>query len=324
MDPELVAAVPLIPDLPFDDLERTRRAIDKMVASAPADLSGVSVADREIPRGDGTVPVRIFEPEEIGGYRPAVLSLHGGGFAVGSMALDDDANAAIARAVGAVVVSVEYRLAPEHPFPAAADDCYAALVWLSEGGEELRLDRTRVAVLGSSAGGGLAATTALLARDRGGPPIAMQALLEPELDDRLDTHSMRHGTETVGWSYANAVLSWRYYLGDVDPPPLHAAPARTDDLSGLPPAYIAVSELDCLRDEGLEFASRLMAAGVPTELHCWPGVFHGFQTAVPGAAVSRRADASLHRALRRALVDVAPDASGARTAQAGPPEVMCA
>ena len=126
MDPELAAVVPLIPDLPFDDLEGTRRMVDELVGNMRVDLSGVRVEDRSIDRADGALPVRIFAPDHALRRAPAVLSIHGGGFAVGSMALDDGANAALARAVGAVVVSVEYRLAPEHPFPAAADDCYAA------------------------------------------------------------------------------------------------------------------------------------------------------------------------------------------------------
>lgn len=314
MNRELAAVVPLIPDLPFDDLEGTRRAVNELVRNRPVDLSGVRVEDRTVPGPDGGVAVRVFAPEgRVADDRPGVLSIHGGGFAVGSMALDDATNGALAREVGAVVVSVDYRLAPEHPFPAAADDCYAAAVWMSTQAAELGVDPACIAVLGNSAGGGLAATVALLARDRGGPPLAMQVLLEPELDDRLQTHSMRNGTATVGWSSTKAALSWSYYLGgDVDVPPRHAAPARTEDLSGLPRAYVAVSELDCLRDEGLEYAARLMWAGVPTELHCWPGAFHGFQSLVPTAGVSRRANASLHGALRCALVGEGPDGGDGR------------
>ena len=303
MDPELAVVVPLIPDLPFDDIDRTRAAVEELVGSVPADLTGVRVEDRRVPGPAGApdVPVRIFFPAGDGAARAGVLDIHGGGFAMGSVALDDGANAAIAREVGAVVVSVGYRLVPEHPFPAPAQDCYAALVWFAGHAADLGVDPARIAVLGDSAGGGLAATTALVARDRGGPAIAMQALLEPELDDRLETHSMRTGTDTVGWRRSQAVLSWRYYLGGAEDPPLHAAPARTEDLSGLPPTYLTVNELDCLRDEGLEYAGRLLAAGVSTELHCWPGTFHGFQALVPAASVSQRASAALHDALARGL-----------------------
>ncbi len=304
MDAELAAAVPLIPSFPFTELEQSRRALQEMVAEFPADLSGVRVEDRRTagPAGAPEVPVRIFTPGGAAGpsERPGVLDIHGGGFAVGTAALDDGPNAAIARETGAVVVSVEYRLAPEHPFPAPAEDCYAALVWLAENAGQLGVDRNRIAVLGDSAGGGLAATTALLARDRGGPAVAMQVLIEPELDDRLDTYSMRTGTDTVVWDNAQAVQSWRYYLGGAAAGP-YAAPARMEDLSGLPPTYLTVNELDCLRDEGLEYARRLLIAGVSTEVHCWPGAFHGFANLAPAAAISMRANAGLHDALRRGL-----------------------
>ena len=216
VDPELAIAVPLIPDFPFTELDGSRRALDELIAAFPVDLSGVHVQDRLVPGPAGApdVPVRIFTPLSADpGVQPGVLDIHGGGFALGMVALDDAANAAIARDVGAVVVSVDYRLAPEHPFPAPAEDCYAALVWFAGHAAELGVDPARIAVLGDSAGGGLAATTALLARDRGGPALAMQVLIEPELDDRLDTHSMRTGADTVGWNNAQAAHSWRYYLG---------------------------------------------------------------------------------------------------------------
>ncbi|MEQ3549539.1 alpha/beta hydrolase [Pseudonocardia nematodicida] len=302
MDRELAEAVALIPPLSFADLDRTRRLFDDLVVAVPADLSGVCVEDRLVPGPAGApdVGVRILAPAEPAGAgpRPAVLDIHGGGFAIGSVALDDGANAAIVRATGAVVVSVEYRLAPEHPYPAGAEDCYAALTWLAAHAPELGADPARIALLGDSAGGGLAATTALYARDRGGPAPVLMALIEPELDDRLDTHSMRTGADTVVWNTAQAVHSWRYYLGGA-PADGYAAPARMADLTGLPPTYLTVNELDCLRDEGLEFARRLLVAGVPTELHCWPRTFHGFAALVPEAAVSLRAATALHDALRR-------------------------
>jgi acetyl esterase len=300
VDQELAAVVSLIPDLPFSELDQTRRTLDDLIGGLPADLSGVNVEDCLVP-GPPDVPVRIFTPKDRDREPvPAVLDIHGGGFAVGTVALDDGPNADIVRETGFVVVAVGYRLAPEHPFPAPAEDCYAALRWLVEGADVLGVDARRVAVLGGSAGGGLAATTALLARDRGGPAIAMQVLIEPEIDDRLDTPSMVAGADTVGWNNVQAVLSWRYYLGGSGAD-AYAAPARMADLTGLPPTYLTVNELDCLRDEGLDYARRLLAAGVSTELHCWPGTFHGFAGLVPTAAISMRANATLHDALRRGL-----------------------
>lgn len=302
MDADLAAALPFIPALPFSDIEEARRVFDELLAGVPPlDTTGLTVEDRRVPGPEGgpEVAVRLFTPEGGGTSRPGVLDIHGGGFAIGTPALDDAVNASIAREVGAVVVSVDYRLAPEHPFPAPAEDCYAALVWFARHAGELGVDPGRIAVLGDSAGGGLAATTALLARDRGGPALAMQVLIEPELDDRLETHSMRTGTETPVWHRANAVESWRYYLGGTEPSP-YSAPARMEDLSGLPPTYLTVNELDPLRDEGLEYARRLLVAGVSTELHCWPGAFHGF-VLVADAPITRRALDAMRAALRRGL-----------------------
>jgi acetyl esterase/lipase len=302
VDPELAAALTLLPDLPFDRLDETRATFDGLVAALPpVDLTGVLLEERTVPGPEGApdVPVRLFRPEGGGSGLPGVLDIHGGGFAIGRPVLDDPVNAEIVRQVGAVVASVDYRLAPETPYPGPAEDCFAALRWFAGSAAELGVDPARIAVLGDSAGGGLAATTALLARDRGGPALAMQALIEPELDDRLQTHSMVHGDDTAVWHRPNAVLSWRYYLGGAEADG-YAAPARMADLSGLPRTYLTVNELDPLRDEGLEYAQRLLQAGVSTELHCWPAAFHGF-VLVPTAAITQRALAGLMGALRRGL-----------------------
>jgi acetyl esterase/lipase len=203
-------------------------------------------------------------------------------------------------------VSVEYRLAPEHPFPAGVEDCYAALRWLADNAGALGADPGRLAVAGTSAGGGLAAAVALMARDRGGPALRLQVLSIPELDDRLQTPSMTTFIDTPLWNRPNAVLSWSFYLGreadaapgdDVSP---YAAPARATDLRGLPPAYVATAELDPLRDEGIAYASALMHAGVPVELHQFPGTFHG-SALVSTASVSCRQQAELLDALRRGV-----------------------
>jgi acetyl esterase len=208
----------------------------------------------------------------------------------------------LANDLGAVVVSVEYRLAPENPYPAAIEDCDAALCWVHEQASELGVDPTRVAVVGSSAGGGLAAGLNLLARDRGGPPICFQFLGIPEIDDRLDTPSMQQFVDTPMWTRASAEQSWRRYLGDLygGDVPAYAAPARATDLSGLPPTYVSTMEYDPLRDEGIIYALRLLQAGVSVELHSFPGTFHG-SAAVTSAAVTQRQFAEMALALRRAL-----------------------
>jgi acetyl esterase/lipase len=241
-------------------------------------------------------------PEERRTPSPALLDIHGGGFVSGTIAMEHAGAVSFARNLGVVVAAVEYRLAPEHPFPAGIEDCYAALRWLHGAAGDLQVDPERIGIYGQSAGGGLSAGLALLARDRGGPPICFQYLGIPELDDRLETPSMRAFTDTPMWSRPAAVLSWQRYLGgddrsDVSP---YAAPARATDLSGLPPAYISTMEFDPLRDEGILYGLALMAAGVQVELHSFPGTFHG-SALVPTAAVSRRGAAETLEVLRRGL-----------------------
>ena len=254
--------------------------------------SDVATEDRRVPGPAGApdVPLRIYRPKATAAEpRPAVFEIHGGGFITGSIEMMDGWCQHVAAEADAVVVSVEYRLAPEHPFPAGLEDCYAALVWTAAEAKALGIDAARIAVAGQSAGGGLAAATALLARDRGGPPLCFQLLEIPELDDRLETPSMRAFDDTPLWNRPNAVWSWRHYLGpayggEVSP---YAAPARAQDLSGLPPAYVSTMEFDPLRDEGILYALRLLQAGVSVELHSYAGTFHG-SGLLPTAEPSRR------------------------------------
>jgi len=305
-DPDLQAMADLIPHLTIEDLGSARQMLDAMLAdvNAAVDTSGLEITDAVVPGPEGApdVPVRIYAPEG-DTVRPALLSIHGGGFVLGSMDMDHAAAVLMAKGADAVVVSVEYRLAPEHPYPAGLDDCYAALCWLHDHAAELGVDPDRLAVGGQSAGGGLSAAVALLARDRGGPPLCFQLLGIPELDDRLDTPSMRAFADTPMWHRPNAELSWRYYLGDAaggDDVPIHAAPARATDLAGLPPAYVTTMEFDPLRDEGILYALGMLQAGVPVELHSFPGTFHG-SAMVLDAAVSRRQAAEQAVVLHRAL-----------------------
>jgi acetyl esterase/lipase len=277
-----------------------------VMSTVPADIPGLDrleITDTLIPGPPDApkVAVRVYRPRDNAGPLPGILYIHSGGFVFGSVEAEHVHAAAMALEVEAVVASVEYRLAPEHPYPAAVEDCYAALEWLAAHTAELAVDGEGLAVAGSSAGGGLAAAVTLMARDRSGPRVAFQMLNVPELDDRLDTPSMIDYVDTPVWNRPNAVASWRYYLGENrDEVPAYAAPARAGDLSGLPPAYIAVAQFDPLRDEGLAYASRLLQAGVPTEVHCFPGTFHG-STLTPFAEISRRGVAEMHLALRAAL-----------------------
>jgi len=304
IDPELLPMLELIPPGDFGDPAQARARTAALLGplNARVDTTGVDITDREIPGPDGPVPVRIYAPAgEMSAPRPAMLDIHGGGFVTGSIDMEHAFAVVVARELGAVVVCVEYRLAPEHPFPAGVEDCYAALAWMHDEAGAIGIDPARVAVGGQSAGGGLTAATVLLARDRGGPPVCFQFLGIPELDHRLQTASMRTFVDTPIWHRPNAERSWRYYLGDspgeVSP---YASPAIATDLSGLPPAYVTTMEFDPLRDEGIVYALRMMEAGVTVELHTFPGCFHG-SAIMTTAAVSRRASAELMVALRRGL-----------------------
>ncbi|MDJ0866099.1 MAG: alpha/beta hydrolase [Myxococcota bacterium] len=307
-DPELASIIPLLPvETDWSDLAAARAQLEALVASMPPPQTigedRVRFEDRVVP-GPPDAPdlsVRVYRPVGDAGTRPAVLYIHGGGFCFGSVEFEHQGALAAAHTTGAVVVSVEYRLAPEHPFPAGLEDCYAALVWLASQAAALGIDAERIAVMGQSAGGGLSAGLALLARDRGGPALCFQMLGIPELDHRLETASMREFVDTPLWNRPNAIMSWRCYLGEepgeVSP---YASPSIAKDLRGLPPAYVSTMEFDPLRDEGIEYALRLLQAGVPVELHQYPGTFHG-SAVVPGAAVSRRSNAEMMDALARAL-----------------------
>ena len=306
-DPELAAFAALAVNPPPESAEaareRSRSYLDAM--NVDVDTSGLEIDDRRIPGPEGApeVTVRVYRPAAAATPVPAILYIHGGGFFVGSIDTEHMGSTALARELGVVVVSVDYRLAPEHPFPAGIEDCYAALVWLHEHADELGVDTARIAVNGGSAGGGLAAGLALLARDRGGPRLCFQYLGIPELDDRLDTASMQRFHDTPMWARPAAEKSWEWYLGeahgrdDVSP---YAAPARATDVAGLPPTYISTMEFDPLRDEGILYALKLLEAGVSVELHSFPGTFHG-SAIVTGAAVSRRASAESMTVWRRAL-----------------------
>lgn len=306
-DPELAEFAELMSAMPpMSDVQAARALILEFVGplNAGLDTSALDVDDRTIPGPPDApdVAVRVYRPRGFAPPVPAVLKIHGGGFVTGSIDTEHGMDVDLCRELGVVVVSVDYRLAPEHPFPAALDDCYAALVWLHGEAQALGIDPTRIAVKGGSAGGGLAAALTLLARDRGGPPICFQCLSAPELDDRLETESMRQFVDTPVWNRPSAEQSWAWYLGDVprDQISHYAAPARATSLAGLPPAYVATMQFDPMRDEGILYALRLLQDGVSVELHSTAGTFHGSQV-VADAEVTKRENAEMMVVLRRAL-----------------------
>ena len=313
-DPEFEALLPLLPTIQnIDSIEsiQTIRDLRMDMFGEAADRDDVVKQDRTVPGPAGApeVAIRIYRPKaEAAAPRPGVFEIHGGGFIMGSIEMMDPWCQRIAAECDGVVVSVEYRLAPEHPFPAGVEDCYAALCWMAENARDLGVDPNRIAVAGQSAGGGLAAATTLLARDRSGPALCFQMLEIPELDDRLETPSMQAFTDTPLWNRPNAVWSWKHYLGPDHSGEVsqYAAPARAKDLSGLPPAYVTTMEFDPLRDEGILYALGLMQAGVPVELHSYPGTFHG-SAMLPMAEISRRGIEEATSALKRRLSAKAAD-----------------
>lgn len=256
---DLRAAMPVAPPGSTDAVERTEHTIDD----------------------DRGLVVRAHVPKRTEGPSPCVVSFHGGGYVLGNRDMDDHKLERWARHLGCVGVSVEYRLAPETPYPGPLDDCFDALRWVVDHAETLGIDRTRIGVAGVSAGAGLAAAVAIRARDEGGPPLRFQLLECPMLDDRQRTRSSRLDGLHV-WNKHSNEFGWRSYLGELygtDDVPVLAAPARAldHDLPGLPPAFVAVGSIDGFHDEDVEYATRLNHAGVPTELHVYPGVPHGFQ-----------------------------------------------
>lgn len=241
------------------------------------------------------VGVRLIRPPEATTPTPALLWIHGGGYVIGSAQQDDRLCIGFSRRLGITVASVDYRLAPEHPYPAPLDDCYAALTWLAD---LPSVDRYRMAIGGASAGGGLAAALALLARDRAELSPAFQVLTYPMLDDR--SSACANHSHFRLWDSRSNRFGWAAYLGGADPQV--AVPARREDLSGLPPAWIGVGTHDLFHDEDLAYAERLRAAGVPCQVETVPGAFHGFDLIAPKAQVSQRFFESQCESLRAAFV----------------------
>jgi acetyl esterase/lipase len=285
------------------DIVARRDAVRQMLAAIEVPPSpNVTTEDRAVPGPEGgpDISVRIYRPVGATAALPGIYYIHGGGMVLGDVAGEDASASRLCEGVGAVVVSVEYRLAPEHPHPAPAEDCFAGLTWMAKNTSELNVDPDRIAVYGGSAGGGLALATALMARDRGGPALRFMMPIYPMVDDRNETPSSREISDIGIWDRAGNIEAWAWYLGG-KAADQYAAPARAEDLSGLPPAFIDVGTVDLFRDEDIAFAQRLMQAGVPCELHINPGSYHASETFAPDAALSRRIWAMRVDALKRAL-----------------------
>ena len=314
-DPELVVALQAFPTedlINWNDLPAARVFLEQMLGMASASIpDSPHVIKKDLavpgPKDAPDVPVRVYRPTTSPGTLPGLLWIHGGGYALGNIEQDDHLVQQIVEEVGCVVVSVEYRLAPEHPFPAPVEDCYAALKWMANHATELGVDPSRIAVGGASAGGGLAAGLVLLARDRGEVKVTYQLLIYPMIDDRDVSPSTEAFADAPIWSRQYNRNGWRAYVGDVaggpDTSP-YAAASRATDLTNLPQTYIAVGSHEVFLDEDVEYAIRLARAGIPVELHVYPRAFHGWDALVPTAAISKRAASDRNQALKRALYPV--------------------
>jgi acetyl esterase/lipase len=268
------------------------------------EVPDLAIEERRVPGPDGAPDVRVlvYRPTTASAPRPAILHIHGGGYVLGKPEMSDASNRLQSAALDAVIVSVDYRLAPEHPFPAPLEDCYAGLRWLNANATKLGVDPARIAIKGESAGGGLAAGLALLARDRGEVPVAFQCLTYPMIDDRPPAEPHPYVGEFV-WTANSNHFGWTSYLGrepggpDVSP---YAAPARAEKLAGLPPTLIITGALDLFLEENLEYARRLTRAEVPVELVVLPGTYHGFHMA-GDTETNRRCERDVRAALATAL-----------------------
>ena len=287
------------PGMTADDM---RRQTDERRVPAVGDPEMAKTEDRTVPGPDGNqIPVRIYWPSAAPGPHPVVVFFHGGGWVICNIETHDSLCKQLAAQSGCVFVSVDYRLAPEYKFPAAPEDCYAVTKWVAENAPALGVDASRLAVAGDSAGGNLAAAVPQMARDRGGPAIAFQLLIYPVTDFDASRPSMRDNAE--GYMLTTDAMAWFYdqYLPESDRTNPYAAPIK-GDLSNLPPAMVITAEYDPLRDEGNDYAAKLIAAGVKTEHQCVPGMIHGFFSMHAALDDAKAAQAAAAKALKSALI----------------------
>lgn len=275
--------------------------VEQVIGDRPIDTE-----ERVIPGpvGEPDLEITILRPRGLSATVPGLFNIHGGGMMTGHRVMDTGRLADLVEGLGVIAVNVEYRLAPEHPHPAPVEDCYAGLSWMADNAAELGVDPDRIIIMGGSAGGGLSAGVALLARDRKGPKLAGQLLLCPMLDDRNDSVSSRQYPAAGTWTSQHNDIGWKALLGDAAGTPdasPYAAPLRATDLSGLPPAFIEAGAAEVFRDENVEFASRIWAVGGDAELHIWAGAFHGFDIFAPDSELARAALASRDSWFRRIL-----------------------
>ncbi|MER1985799.1 MAG: alpha/beta hydrolase [Solibacillus sp.] len=291
--PDLQGLLDAFPPLNFDYLDAVREGMAN--SPTPPIAEDMDVADQMIEGPDGdALRVRIYKQKGATNTLPALLWIHGGGYVMGVPEGDDGLCQRFAKEANCVVVSVDYRLAPEHPYPAPLEDCYSALKWVADNSETLNIDPNRIGIAGASAGGGLTAALALLAKDRQGPSLMFQMPLYPMINDLNDSFSNKEITGNYIWNHSLNERGWSMYLGDLKDSgniPYHAAPARAtiEELQGLPYTYICVGQLDPFRDETLQYVTKLAQAGVDVDFHLYAGAYHGFESLNPHADMANKA-----------------------------------
>ena len=281
------------------DIVARRAAYEAFRAVAPkGEFPNLNVSDHSYAGPDGDLSLRLYQPQSASAPAPGLIYIHGGGMIMGNLETQDEVLKITASELGIPIASIDYRKAPEHPYPAPPEDCYAGVCWVFENAAALGMDTNNIGLMGVSAGGGLALATALMLRDREGPKLKHLIPIYPMIDDRHHTDSSKTVLDIGIWDREGSIEAWNWYLGD-SAPDAYAAPARAEDLSRLPPTYIDVGDLDLFRDEDILIAQRLSAAGVPVEFHLWTGAYHCSELFAPLADLSQRIWATRYAAIRR-------------------------
>ena len=281
------------------DIVARRTAYEAFRAAAPkGDFPNLNVSDHSYAGPEGDLSLRLYQSQSTSTPAPGLIYIHGGGMIMGNLESQDEVLKITASELGIPIASIDYRKAPEYPYPAAPEDCYAGVCWVFDNATALGMDTNNIGLMGASAGGGLALATALMLRDREGPKLKYLLPIYPMIDDRHHTASSNTVLDIGIWDREGSIEAWNWYLGD-SAPDVYAAPARAEDLSGLPPTYIDVGDLDLFRDEDILIAQRLSAAGVPVEFHLWTGAYHASELFAPQATLSQRIWTTRYAAIRR-------------------------
>lgn len=281
------------------DIVARRAAMSASRAAIPkGNFPQLQVAEYQYPGPENELTLRLYRPETAAADSPGLIYIHGGGMIMGDLESQDENMREAATELNIPIASIDYRKAPEHPYPAAPEDCYAGVSWVFANAQSLGMDPTNIGLMGASAGGGLALAVALMLRDRQGPSLKYLLPIYPMIDDRHETTSSNEVVDIGIWDRAGSIEAWNWYLGGAEADS-YAAPARAENLSKLPPTYIDVGDLDLFRDENITIVQRLSAAGVSVEFHLWPGAYHASELFAPNAALSRKIWSTRYTAIRR-------------------------